>query len=587
MKKLNYAFIVAGIIGVASAVVLTPGLAERYFSSDRHLTAQGLRSLRFYRMLALGGGLTMLAVGVTATLSGSTPEQVVIGLGPRLHPALLGGLAAVIRFYEIDAKSLWYDELISVVVARGSLPTVIQQVSQRPPLYDVVLHLFLRLGNSDFIVRLPAALFGIAAVVSLYYLIRELFDTEIAVFSGLLLTVSRFHIEYSQESRAYGLFCLLAILSIFFFVRYIRRQRRGDLAWWFLASLAIVYTHYYGAFVLLAQVVCALVLVVDGARRKDAELDTAALAPYGLGLLMIGILYLPWVPSLLRHTDAPMVWREAPGNGSYSYLGGALPSYRTTVWAFSWPSSLPWSYFARLRLVTPLLGLSGLAFHLIRRQWLRPLSLFALWAGVGLLFATVAGLNLGARYFIFVLPAYLTFVALGLVAGRQLIQRAFSTVSDEQYYLVVIFVLQLIVVPSLNDYYYLVQKEDWRGVGGYLDEHAGPGDAVLVLGGSAGQLKHYYQGDADVFDASDRYGDPARIGDTDELRALVTSKGCVWVFVSGHANLLYEYWEPDKARAVHEILEGRMVAVEGVYGEDTDRRVGLYRSPYCTATTDD
>ena len=586
MKKLNYGLIVIGIIGVAGALLVSPGLATRYLSSDRHLTAQGLRSLRFYRMLALGGGLGALVLGVTAMLSGRTPEQVVVDLGPHLHPVLLGGLAAVTRFYEVDAKSLWYDELISVVVARGSLPTVIQQVSQRPPLYDVVLHLTMGLGSSDFIVRLPPVLFGIAAVVSLYYLARELFDTEIAVVSGLLLAVSRFHIEYSQEGRAYSLFCLLAVLSMLFFVRYTRQRRRWELVWWFLASLAVVYVHYYGAFVLLAQVVYAAGLALAGARREASEFDTAALAPYGLGLLAIGILYLPWVPSLLRHTDAPMVWREAPRNGFSSHLEGVLQSYRSIVWAFSWPSSLPWSYFARLRVLTPLLALAGLVFHLIRRHWFRSLSLLGLWSGVGLISTTVAGLNLGPRYFIFVLPVYLLFVALGLVAGRQLIQGLFSSVSDEQYYLLAVVVLQLIVAPSLNDYYYLVQKEDWRGVGGYLEEHAGRGDAVLVLGGSAGQLRHYYPGDADILDASDRHGEPARIRDLDELRALVASEDCVWVFVSGHANLLYEYWEPDRARVVQEVLQERMDAVEGVYGDNTDQRVGLYRSPYCTPGTD-
>jgi hypothetical protein len=579
LKRLNYLLILAGIVGVASAIVVSPDVATRVFSPDHHITSQGLRSLRFYRLLALGGGLALLAMGVTSMLSEQTPLQVITGLGDRVYPISLGILAVVTRLYGIEAKSLWYDELISVVVARGNLPTVIERVSQRPPLYDVLLHLFMRFGDSDFIVRLPAALFGIAAVVSVYYLARELFDKETAVLSSLLLAVSRFHIHYSQESRSYSLFSFLALLSMFSFVRHLRRAGRWNLLWWVVASLSMIYTHYYGVFVLLSQVGCLLLLGLYHTGRKDAEWGLTDVSPYALGLLMIGLLYLPWLPTLLRHTDAPMVWRDDVHTGSY--LDNTLRSYRSMVEAFSWPSSLPWNYLRLLRLAVPLLALSGLTL-LIRHRWLKLLALLSMWGAVPLICVTASGLNLGPRYFIFVLPVYVILVSLGIVAYRRLAQSLLGNLSNEHYYLVVAMVLQLIVVPSLNDYYYLVQKEDWREVGHYLEEHARAQDSILVLGGSAGQLRHYYRGEAQVLDASDAYGDPAYVRDFEGLEHLLTAQDCLWVFVSGHANLLYEYWEPSQAQVVQRLLHRRLSVVEGVYDEIPDDLPGLYRSPHCT-----
>lgn len=584
MKKLNHLLVIAGIIGVVSAILISPDVATRYLSPDQHITAQGLRSLRFYRLLALGGGLALLMVGTASALSGRSPVRVVTSLGDRLYPISVGILAGAARLYEIDAKSLWYDELISVVVARGSLPAVVEGVSQRPPLYDLVLHAFMRLGDSDFIVRLPAALFGIAAVIALYYLARELFHTETAVLAGLLLGLSRFHIEYSQESRPYSLLSCLAVLSMLFFVRHRRRAGRWNLLSWFVASLAMIYTHYYGAFVLLAQAVTLLLLGLYRAARRDPQWKLSDAGPYVLGLLTMAILYLPWLPTLLRHTDAPMVWRDDVQTGSF--LGNTLRSYRSMTWAFSWPSSLPWNYLRLLRLAIPLLALSGLAFHLIRRERLRSLALLSLWGGVPLIAATGAGLNLGPRYFLFVLPAYLMLVSLGIVAYRRLVRSLLGNLSNERTYLVAAVILQLLIVPSLNDYYYLQQKEDWRGVGRYLDEHAGVHHAILVLGGSACQLEHYYRGEAELLDASDRYGDPADVRDLEGLGALIDAQDCLWVFVSGHANLLYEYWEPAGAQAVQEVLQEKLIVVEGVYGQTPDDVRGLYRSPHCTAEDD-
>ncbi|MFO7741885.1 MAG: glycosyltransferase family 39 protein [Anaerolineae bacterium] len=584
MKKLNYLLIIAGIIGVVSAILISPDVATRYLSPDQHITAQGLRSLRLYRLLALGSGLAFLALGAASTLSGQTPLQVARSLGARVYPLSLGILAAVTRFYQMDAKSLWYDELISVVVAQGSLPTVIGQVSQRPPLYDVVLHAFMRLGESDFIVRLPAAVFGIAAVVSVYYVTRELFDTETAVLAGLLLALSRFHIHYSQESRPYSLFSFLAVLSMVFFVRHLRRAGRWNLFSWFVASLSMIYTHYYGAFVLLAQGVYLLLLGLYHPGRRDPEWRPTDVVPYALGVLLMGILYLPWLPTLLRHTDAPMVWRDDVQTGSY--LANTLRSYRSMMWAYSWPSSLPWNYLRLLRLAIPLLALSGLVIPLIRRQRLGELTFLSVWAGVPLISVTASGLNLGPRYFLFVLPVYLMFVSLGIVAYRRLVQSLFSNVSNERYYLVAAVVLQLLIAPSLNDYYYLHQKEDWRSVGHYLEEHARAQDSILVLGGSAGQLEHYYHGEAAVLDASDRYGGSADVRDLEGLRGLVGAQDCLWVFISGHANLLYEYWEPEKARAVQQVLQEKLIVVEGVYDETADDLRGLYRSPCCAPGDD-
>lgn len=76
MKKLNYLLIVAGIIGVVSVIVVTPEVATRYLSPDQHITSAGLETLRVYTLLALRGGLTLLALGIAFLLLEWTSIQV-------------------------------------------------------------------------------------------------------------------------------------------------------------------------------------------------------------------------------------------------------------------------------------------------------------------------------------------------------------------------------------------------------------------------------------------------------------------------------------------------------------------------------
>jgi uncharacterized membrane protein len=71
-------------------------------------------------------------------------------------------LALALRLYHIGAQSLWIDEGYSIYDARN-LNFAIASQSVRP-LYYAFLHMWMLLGQSEFFLRLPAALFGAFAV---------------------------------------------------------------------------------------------------------------------------------------------------------------------------------------------------------------------------------------------------------------------------------------------------------------------------------------------------------------------------------------------------------------------------------------
>ncbi len=80
-------------------------------------------------------------------------------------------LAAFFRIYNLGLNSLWLDEATSILISRGSISSIIQADVVHPPLYYLMLHLLIFLGDSEWIVRVPSAIFGIAAIPLIFKLV--------------------------------------------------------------------------------------------------------------------------------------------------------------------------------------------------------------------------------------------------------------------------------------------------------------------------------------------------------------------------------------------------------------------------------
>jgi len=94
------------------------------------------------------------------------------------------------------------------------------------PLYYLVLHFWIGFfGISEFAVRSLSAVFGCLSILALYKLGKYLFNVRVAIYCSLFLSVSFFHIYFSQEARMYTLLTLTALLSIFFFLKSMDENR--------------------------------------------------------------------------------------------------------------------------------------------------------------------------------------------------------------------------------------------------------------------------------------------------------------------------------------------------------------------------
>lgn len=409
-----------------------------------------------------------------------------LGVPFELLAALL--LGTVLRAFRLGSESFWIDETYSVVVASEStaheIILVLPRIDPHPPLYYLLLrawYVFGTAGTSEFAMRFPSVVFGVATIPLLYLLANDLFDRWTAGTAALFFAVAPFQIWYAQEARMYTLLVLLAVASWLLLVRFARDPSRR-LAIGYVATAALLgYTHVFGLFALLAQL---LFLLWSG--RSDPECPVTMRHLIGL-FVAVGAVLSPWLGALTTRvltptpgTDSQTVWITDPEP--------AMLWDTFTLFVFGYADrELYWSLDAPptflVVVATIVLGtlLAGRVLHgsAIRGPDLRPegdsrgILLACLWLVVPVVVPYVLSWLVMPmyiyRYTIVAAPAMLLLLARG----------ARSVAYVEARYVLAAVLLTGMLVP-LPGYYADDQKDQWRSVGESITDDAGPDDVVLV-----------------------------------------------------------------------------------------------------------
>jgi len=223
-------------------------------------------------------------------------------------------LAAVsLRLKGLTFQSLWLDELINLhnsspAVSLGQTIRFCREVEHTPPLFYILIWVWQRiLGAGEFSARLLPALFGVLGVGGIYCLGRELFSEKTGLIASAVTALLPFHIMYSQEVRPYSLLFLTVVLSYLFLVRLLSRPVWKNALCYWLFTVLLLYTHYFGLFVFAAQLFFIAVFLGAAGTNRNALLKKMLPA-----LLLIALACLPWLPTLLRMVQIDAFWIKPP-----------------------------------------------------------------------------------------------------------------------------------------------------------------------------------------------------------------------------------------------------------------------------------
>ncbi len=256
-----------------------------------------------------------------------------------LHYLMLVGviaLGAIVRFWHLDLKPLWLDEVLTALFSLGrgyedvpleivfpltrtkelftlnsatSCPEIAHTLatqSTHPPLFFCLMHRWLSWMEpvtQAMIWKLRAlpALFGVCAIAAIYCLNRIAFSPAAGLMGATLMAFSPFAVYLSQEARHYTLPVLVITLALWGLVHiqktlYSQQQPR-PIAWllWGIVNSIGCYIHYFFLLAFIAQLLTLFALMY----RQRRQLPVGTVLAVMLVIVGVAVSYLPWLPMLL------------------------------------------------------------------------------------------------------------------------------------------------------------------------------------------------------------------------------------------------------------------------------------------------
>jgi len=165
-------------------------------------------------------------------------------------------LAFLLRVNGLSNQSLWYDELATwnrAILPIGDMIDDLLLNRKHLPTYFIIMRIWALLGDSELILRYFSVVSGTIAVAAIYLLGKQIDGRVLGLISALFLSISPFHIWYSQEARMYALTGTLVLLATYFFVRLLRKDHWIGWIGYVLMMVMAVYSHYLVLFILAAH----------------------------------------------------------------------------------------------------------------------------------------------------------------------------------------------------------------------------------------------------------------------------------------------------------------------------------------------
>ena len=412
-------------------------------------------------------------------------------------------MALGLRLFRLGRQSLWVDEVFTwqtAGVGEGwGMARLLENV--HGPLYSALLHLWAGFaGDSEWALRLPSAILGVALVAAIARLSARWLGEETAAPAAWLAAGSPFLVWYAQEARNYTLLMLCACLSTWLLLGLRRAVTAPAVTGYLVVTWAGLLSNL--SFVLLAPLHLHGWLATPG----RLAIRLARSAAVAIGLL---ILISPWAGPIHRIWDFRRLTPsraveadEQPLRGTTTFHPAALP-FAAASFSVGYTLGPPLRALradpgaATLRpYLAPLLaaalvfgGLAALGLRALHRRGrlAEGLLWLALPAVLVSYFAVQNFKVFHPRYLSVALPGFLALLAAGLA---DLTPRRRAGLAAA---------VALLWAVSLHHLYFdpRYAKEDMRGVARLLTERLAPGERI-VAANTQDLLFYYYRGPAPI-----------------------------------------------------------------------------------------
>jgi mannosyltransferase len=415
-------------------------------------------------------------------------------------------LAGLLRFYKLGQWSFWIDEIFTLGRVQAHYSTLEATLRNVPPQTNWIPFSLLFtsgflqvLGVSEWTVRLAPAIIGTLSVPILYWPVRKYFSIRVALIFALLLAISPWHIQWSQNARFYPALMLFYNLALFATFWGVEEDRPlailSGIAFFYLA-LSERILGFFLVPVVISYLLCVWLLPFE--------------KPAGFHLKNLSILALPLLIGLIVEGLSWLTAGTSRFFGDFGdFIGSAIDSPVRILILIFFSIGLP---------IVAIAPFSG-GWLMWQRSRGGLLLLLAAIVPVFLLISTSAYLFTVERYALITLPAWLVLSAVAVDRLASWLPRHGSWVTAA---LLTVFLSD--AAGSLLMYYQLNNgnRPDWRGAFQYVEQRMEQNDLIVSPWPEIG---HYYLGVDTAIEG---------LNDID-TKALATGDRRVWFVVDSEA----------------------------------------------------
>ena len=401
-------------------------------------------------------------------------------------------LGASLRLYNLSGESVWFDEAVTSLVSglgiRELIVWMIEENDNNPPLYYMLMHFWVSLfGHSEFSLRLPSAIVGTGSILMIYMVGNLVFNRTTALIASLILAVSVFHIEYSQEARSYSLLAFLTLCSFYFFLKTLSGSKTLYRAAYILSSVLLMYSHFYGAFILVVQNLFCLTRYL--AKRDVFKIS---LSKWIMIQTITGLLFVPglliWYKNALAMQGG--FWLSEPGvidiaRYFYHFTGRDYIIFFLffILAVFSFISFKGIGHSKNIKDILDIKGSLNKTSYLLN---INALYLLLLWLFVPILIPFLISL--------FSTPILHTRYIIGSsLALNLLVAKGIYNLNTKRLRLIIPLAILVLSIWPLRMYYVDAHKHQWRETVAYLEENAKDNDTVFVYPAYDVRTPAYYK----------------------------------------------------------------------------------------------
>jgi mannosyltransferase len=399
-------------------------------------------------------------------------------------------LSFALRTHRLEQQSLWWDEIYTAARSTMTVPELVQNLFESRvhlPLYFLFLQIWAEIGRAEFVLRYFSVIMGVLTIPLIYQTGCLLAGRQAGLLAAFLLTISPFHIWYSQEARMYTFLAFNALAANYFLLRLFRHDNRRDWIGYAVTLTLTLYSHYLGVLILIAHYVFF---------SLHYQHDKARFKRWFISAFVAGALFVAWFLAVFFVSSftqasiswiAPVRWYEPIITLLAFSIGRTIdptrPFFLLTFLAYLLSALVALFFVRPFSRKSPLTG-PRLAMRLLLA-----------WMGVPFLLVTLVSLDWSIpqqrfvymdRYIISLLPAFILLIAWGATllmrqrwAGRWLLLFGLAVIAPTWL--------------SLHNLYTnpVYGREDWRTAVAHIAANKQTGDVLLLTPGQILPLAYY------------------------------------------------------------------------------------------------